>query len=162
MDELETFIVRAKAAAYVGEGQTVESSRPGSHDLTYVESEWIYRDSYFGGTDFIGQEVVWRTDEFASGLGAQLTAVWAMNYYGRIVRHDLIDAASAGQVIKHALSQLYASGRFLGGWRWQDEAGRVYVDSSAGDYRSFTGREHIEIAGVIVYRLDYHGGLIVP
>jgi hypothetical protein len=33
IDELNAFIVRAKAATYVGSGEHVESSRPGSHDL---------------------------------------------------------------------------------------------------------------------------------
>ena len=35
-------------------GVAVEPSRAGSHDLTFGNGAWGYRDSYFGGTDFIG------------------------------------------------------------------------------------------------------------
>jgi hypothetical protein len=56
---LNAFIVRAKAATYVGAGGAAVASRPGSHDLTYAEGELGYRDSYFGGTNFLRQEVVW-------------------------------------------------------------------------------------------------------
>ncbi|MDR1264100.1 MAG: DUF5680 domain-containing protein [Propionibacteriaceae bacterium] len=152
MDGLEAFIVRAKAAAYVGDGRAVEPSRPGAHDLVYAQDGYSYRDSYFGGTAFVGQEVVWLDD----------APVWAMNYHGSVLDPELIDAAEAGQIIRRALSQLYAAGRFLGGWRWSDGAGRVYVDESDGDVGSFTGRERIEVGDRIVYRLDYHGGLVTP
>jgi Domain of unknown function (DUF5680) len=84
--DLEAFVVRAKGSTYVGSGSTAESSRLGSHDLAFQSDEWLYRDSYFGGTDFLGQETVWFRAE----------PVWAENYYGYILRPDLIDAARAG------------------------------------------------------------------
>ena len=152
MDSLEAFIVQAKRQTYVGGGEAVAASRPGSHDLAYTDGPFTYRDSYFGGTDFIGEEVVWCDGE----------PIWAMNYYGRILRPDVIDGATAGRIIKAALSAMYAAGRFLGGWTWQDDSGRVYVDTSVGDARSFTGQERIEVGGAIAYRLDYHGGLVIP
>jgi hypothetical protein len=76
--DLEAFVVRAKSATYVGSGLRAESSRLGSHDLTFESDEWSYRDSYFGGTDFLGQETVWFGKE----------PVWAENYYGYILRSD--------------------------------------------------------------------------
>lgn len=57
---LNAFIVAAKQATYVGSGVPAESSRAGSHDLVFSRGPLEYRDSYFGGTDFLGQEVVWR------------------------------------------------------------------------------------------------------
>ena len=151
MEGLEAFIVRAKARTYVGGGATRPPCRPGSHDIGYEEGAWSYLDSYFGGTDFLGQEVVWRD-------GAP---VWAMNYYGRIARSDRIDAATAGSVIKQALSALYREGRFLGGFTFTVGPHR-YVDRSEGGVDSFSGQETIEIDREEVYRLDYHGGLIRP
>ena len=62
-DELNAVIVRAKAATYVGGGVKASASRPGSHDLGWTEGEWRYLDSYFGGTDFLGQEVLLRGAE---------------------------------------------------------------------------------------------------
>ena len=149
LQELERFVVAAKQATYVGSGKPVPSCRPASHDLGHASGQWRYLDSYFGGADFIGQEVVW----FGN------SPVWAMNYYGAILREDLIDAAAAGETIKAALSALYAEGRFLGGWQWQGPHG-LYEDRSNGDVTRFSGAEWIAWDGVVSYRLDYHGGLI--
>lgn len=72
LQKLNQFIVQAKAATYVGDGQNTEPSRKSAHDLAFQDGDFSYLDSYFGGTDFIGQEVVYENDE----------PVWAMNYYG--------------------------------------------------------------------------------
>lgn len=148
-EQLHTFIVRAKAATYVGSGAHSTSSRPGSHDLQYSEGDWLYIDSYFGGTDFIGEEAV-----FFEGK-----PVWAMNYYGYILRPELISAAQAGQMIKASLARMYAEGRFLGGFR-HSEGDLTYIDTSQGDFSHFHGWEWIERIGVKAYELVYHGGLI--
>ena len=149
---LEEFIVRAKSATYVGGGnKSATPTRTGSHDLGYRDGDWHYIDSYFGGTDFIGQEVVWHRG----------TAMWAMNYHGRILRPDMIDATTAGMVIQRSLSTLYWEGRFLGGFTHSVE-NLVYVDTNAGEFQSFTGVERIYLGHFEAYRLDYHGGIIKP
>ncbi len=147
--ELEAFIVRAKRTTYVGSGEAAAPSRSGSHDLTFTDADWSYRDSYFGGTDFHGQEVVWHRGE----------PVWVMSYYGHILRPDLIDAPRAGLTIKAALSAMYDEGRFLGGYDWVGPHGR-YRDRSTGDVAHFHGHETITVDGVEAYALDYFGGLV--
>jgi hypothetical protein len=149
IDELTAFIVRAKAATYVGSGEHVAPCRSGSHDLRYSDGEWAYHDSYFGGTDFIGEEVVYLAGK----------PIWAMNYYGRILRDDLLTAAQAGQMIKASLSRMYKESRFLGGFEHVEE-GLTYVDTSEGSAASFQGREFIRRGQEIAYELVYHGGLI--
>ena len=150
-DELNSVIVRAKAATYVGNGTPAKSSRSGSHDLTWTEGDWLYLDSYFGGTDFIGQETLWFRGE----------PIWAMSYYGYILFPGLIDARRAGATIKAALSSMYKQGRFLGGFEWDGEHGK-YVDHGDGDASHFRGRETILVEGTEAYGLDYFGGLIKP
>lgn len=149
IERLSNVIVRAKAVTYVGGGTSAAPSRAGAHELAWSEGEWRYLDSYFGGTDFIGQEVLW--------LGAE--PIWAMNYYGYIKRPDLIDGRRAGETIKSALSMLYGEGRFLGGFDWNGPHGR-YVDASLGNAGHFHGREVILVDGVEAYALDYFGGLV--
>jgi hypothetical protein len=149
LERLNVFIVKAKAATYVGGGVRSPSCRPGSHDLEFHEGAFSYLDSYFGGTDFIGQEVVYYEDE----------PVWAMNYYGRILEPAMITAAEAGRIIQESLSKMYEEGRFLGGFE-HDTGNGIYVDTSEGDVASFTGREWITRRGVKVYELIYHGGLV--
>jgi Domain of unknown function (DUF5680) len=150
LGNLNAFIVRAKAATYVGDGQPTSSCRRGSHDLKFAEGDWSYLDSYFGGRDFIGEEVVYY----------QGRPVWAMNYYGRILRPDLITPAQAGQVIKASLSKMYTEGRFLGGFEHQHE-GFTYTDGNEGQATSFRGREFISREGKVAYELVYHGGVIL-
>jgi hypothetical protein len=149
VEQLHAFIVKAKAATYVGDGKKLLSYRPGSHDLQFHEEPFVYMDSYFGGTDFIGQEVVYFESQ----------PVWAMNYYGYILRDDLITAAEAGHIIKMSLSQLYREGRFLGGWQYRVEED-VYTDTNEGDAAHFSGKEWITRQNIRVYELVYHGGLI--
>jgi len=149
LDQLHDFIVAAKAATYVGDGTQAEPCRPKSHDLVFTQGDFSYRDSYFGGSDFIGEEVVYHKG----------VPVWGMNYYGVILKPDKIDAAEAGEMIKASLSCLYAEGRFLGGWQHQ-QADLTYYDTPTGDLTHFTGREWIEKSGEKVYELVYHGGLI--
>lgn len=149
LDELTGFIVEAKRQTYVGNGRKSVPSRKGAHDLVHGRGEWSYRDSYFGGTDFLGQETVW----------FQGHPVWAMNYYGYVTRPDLIDAQRAGATIKAALSAMYAEGRFLGGFDWPGPHGH-YRDTSTGDAAHFRGREAILVDGTEAYALDYFGGLV--
>ncbi len=143
----------AKAACYVGKGQSCRASWRGAHDLRHAEGPWSYLDSYFGGTDFLGQEVVWHRGR----------PVWAMNYHGAILNDAAITAAEAGEVIRAALSALYREGRFLGGFRYR-HSDFTYEDTTTGSVDAFTGRETISSdAGrdtEVVYHLVYHGGLI--
>ncbi len=150
VNDLERFIVEAKARTYVSGGDLGPSSRPASHDLGYERGDWRYLDSYFGGWDFIGQETVW-----FRGL-----PVWAMNYYGWISDREAICAEVAGLVIMTALRDLYDQGRFLGGFD-TEALGWSYADESRGDVTHFEGRERISRPGKPeVYSLVYHGGLI--
>ncbi len=149
LEQLTAFIVRAKAATYVGGGARNLSRRPGSHDLEFHDGSFAYLDSYFGGTDFIGEEAVYYESQ----------PVWAMNYYGRILEPTLITAAEAGQIIQASLTQMYKQGRFLGGFT-HSVANSTYVDTSEGDTAAFTGKEWIVRGDTRVYELVYHGGLI--
>jgi hypothetical protein len=149
INELNAFIVKAKSATYVGNGEPTTSCRVGSHDLRFTDGKWTYLDSYFGGTDFIGEEVVFWADK----------PVWAMNYYGRILRDDLITGSQTGQIIKASLSLMYKEGRFLGGFQ-HSEHQFTYEDTSEGNADHFHGREIIRYEQDIVYELVYHGGLV--
>jgi Domain of unknown function (DUF5680) len=146
---LLSFIIRAKKATYVGSGLKQASSRPGSHDLVYCEGEYTYRDSYFGGTDFIGQECVWHND----------VPIWSMGYYGYILRPDLINGAHAATLLRMALSQPHSQGRLLDNLEFSAN-GMQYVIKSQGTVEHFKGREIITLNETLAYALDYFGGVI--
>jgi hypothetical protein len=154
LEQLDDFIVQAKAATYVGQGDKSLAYRPGSHDLQFHQGAFAYLDSYFGGTDFLGQEVVYFEGR----------PVWVMNYYGRVLEPELISAAEAGQIIQESLSKMYQEGRFLGGFQ-HSTLNSTYTDTNEGDVSSFRGyewitRNGIACEGVKVYELFYHGGLV--
>lgn len=149
LTQLEQFIVAAKTATYVGNGRKLLPYRAGSQDLQFAEGDWAYHDSYFGNADFIGQEVVYFRRQ----------PVWAMNYYGRILRPDLITADEAGQMIMRSLSAMYREGRFLGGFVHRSDD-LVYTDTSDGAVTNFTGKERITRGAEVAYDLVYHGGLV--
>jgi hypothetical protein len=146
---LAAFVVRAKAATYVGDGSPLDPPWPGSHLLAFGEGPWSYQDTYVGGADFCGQETVRHRD----------VPVWSMVYHAFLVRPELIDAATAGRVIKRALTGMYGAGRFLGGWTAEVD-GWHYTDVSTGDVTRFSGRETIERDGTVVYELRYLGGTV--
>ena len=149
LKELHAFIVYAKSSSYVGGGAGSPSCRPKSHDLQFAEGDWSYHDTYFGASDFIGEEAVWFRGD----------PVWAMNYYGYILQPELITPAQTGGMIQASLSRMYKEERFLGGFQ-HSQGEFTYIDTSQGDVSRFSGREWIERDGVKVYELVYHGGLI--
>lgn len=147
--EILKFIVEAKAATYVGNGVHVDSCRFGSHDLEYTRGDFYYRDSYFGGKDFLGEEIVWY----------QFQPIWGENYYGKILRPNSITPEETGKMIKASLAKQYLEGRFLGGFSYTSGS-LTYFDKNEGDWQSFIGEETITKDDSLVYRLNYHGGLI--
>ena len=119
-----------------------------THFAGESHSAWTFEPST---PNFLGQEVVWKDD----------APVWAMSYYGYILRPDRIDATRAGATIRAALQAMYREGRFLGGFDWSGPHG-AYRDRSTGDVAHFQGRECIVVDAVEAYALDYFGGLIQP
>jgi len=141
----------ARSYCRIGSVRTIFSTlkATGRTDLQYFEGDWAYHDSYLGENDFIGEEAVYFRGQ----------VVWAMNYFGRILKSEGITSAEAGQMIKVSLTKMYAEGRFLGGYE-HVEGDLTYVDTSDGDHTYFTGREWISRGGQKVYELVYHGGLV--
>jgi Domain of unknown function (DUF5680) len=147
--ELIAFIVRAKANTWNSNGSTSLAYRPGSRDLQYHEPDLAYMDSYFGSTDFLGQEIVWQNG----------TPIWAMNYHGQILRSDLYDGARAGATSQIGRGNVYALQTFLGEYEFALEHS-VFRMSTVGDATGFSGSEWHEVNGVTAYRFDFHGGLV--
>lgn len=152
MENLEKFIVKAKANGWVGAepgGRKIPSSRVGAFDIVFNEGNFFYQDSFVGLSDFCGQEHICFKDE----------PVWSQAYYGYIVRPDLFDRHLAVQILKLALGHMYGQGKFLGGFEFHQEK-YEYRDVNQGDFRNFHGKEEILSSGVLLYELRYFGGLV--
>src|SRR4051812_13025390 len=78
--QLGLFLAEAHNNTYAAEkSKPIASSRPGSTDFDYYnDSDFFYRDSYFGERRFIGEELVY--------LFSVPKPVWGMNYFGYIAK----------------------------------------------------------------------------
>ena len=84
--DLHNFLIEAKKQTYANENvKKISSTRLGSHDYEYKKENMIYHDTYFGGTDFMGEEVVY--------LSSNETPIWGMNYYGVVLDKSLSEEA---------------------------------------------------------------------
>ena len=135
MDSLRYFLIEAKKQTYANENvEKQESSRNGSHDYEYSSNNMIYHDTYFGGTNFMGEEVVYEEND---------TPIWGMNYYGVTLDQTLSD-----ETIPVRGPKEYVNGEYK------------YSFKVVGDLEYFEGEETIYKADKKVYVLKCHGGAI--
>lgn len=146
---LSQFLVKAKINTYATEGEGGEKVlKDGSKELTFEESNYKYRDRYYGFNPFIGEEIVWHNDKF----------IWGMNYYGKIMNPD-IEARQIYEFLKKCLSQVREDKPYRGpaNFKFGDFE---YFNDVMGEISQFQGNEKILYQGGIVYELLYQGGFI--
>ena len=147
--ELAKFLVQAKVNTYASGDTEVERKLfDGCKELVYREDGLKYRDRYFGGNPFIGEEIVWSENDI----------VWGMNYYGTVFS-DEVSAKSVYQFLQKAMRQITEDRPFRGPENFK-KGDFKYVDKSNGSINMFQGIETILYKEREVYRLCYHGGLM--
>lgn len=138
------FLCTSKKSTYAAKADEISSSRLKSHDLEYLENEYRYLDSFFGGEKFIGEETVWVSD----------IPVWSMNYMGRVLNDSF-----SGDFLKECLlnvsndlpyrgPRLYTSGEY------------IYHCKIDGEFNWFKGEEEIYYKKDRIYECIFHGGSI--
>lgn len=151
--ELYNFLVEAKRQTYANENvEKVTSSRKGSHDYHYQNNDMIYHDTYFGGTKFMGEEVVYHNNE---------TPIWGMNYYGITLDESLSEEAM-DKALRPALMLVGEDKDVIPvrGPKNYKNGEYEYNFSVDGDLDCFEGRETIHKGKIKVYELKCHGGII--
>ena len=147
LDVFVTFLLDAKRATYASEGgeAVVDALLPGSHQLEYRAGPFLYRDIYYGGEQFIGQETVYHADQ----------PLWSMGYAGWM----LDPSVPLGGLLKEALRRVEWDRPFRGPRLYQN-GDYTYTDESHGMVDRFWGHEVIAYRGRPIYELRYQGGLI--
>jgi hypothetical protein len=151
---LAQFLVTAKTRTYAAGGASssaaVSARLPGSHQLEFREGELLYRDIYFGGAHFAGQEVVYQVE----------TPIWSMCYAGGwTVDLDESEISTAASILQAALRHTPPDLPFRGPLEYL--AGDfAYHNQVEGGLARFAGRERIEKMGSTVYALAYTGGVL--
>ena len=138
------FLIRAKRATYAGKGAETAPSRPGSHDLAYREGEYLYYDTYLGGSRLAGEEALW-----ISGR-----PYWSMNYAGRVTGPHF-----SGDFLKEALLHVPEEKPYRGPEQYAD-GDYVYRCETEGSFDWFRGKETIEYLGQPIYECFFHGGIL--
>lgn len=139
------FLIKAKKNTYAGKGPETTPSRPNSHDLIYEEGDYMYYDTYFGGTRFVGEEALWIKDK----------PIWSMNYAGRVLGENF-----KGDFLKEALLKVPFDKPFRGPniYMRGDYTYKCEID---GEFEWFQGYEYILYNDRKIYECHFHGGIIV-
>lgn len=149
---IRDFLIEAKKSTYAnGTAEKIESSRLGSKDYEYKKGNMLYHDTYFGGTNFIGEEVVYIDNKI----------YWAMNYYGVTLDENLGEEAM-DNALRPALMQVGISENIIPvrGPREYKNGDFKYTFEVSGDLTNFSGIETIYKNDKKVYELKCNGGLI--
>lgn len=151
-NEFYEFLIEAKKQTYANENiEKKESSRIGSNDYEYSNEKYIYHDTYFGGTKFMGEEVIYSKDK---------TPIWGMNYYG-VTLDDKLSEEAMDKALRPALMKVgedeiipvRGPKKFVNGeYRYTFEV--------VGNLEYFEGIETIYKGEEKVYVLKCNGGVI--
>ena len=68
LDELIAFRLEANINTYAAFKNEVDATRLTSHDFRYENGKYIYHDTYVGGEEFAGEEVVWKDGQAVYAL----------------------------------------------------------------------------------------------
>ncbi len=145
---LIAFLVEAKRNTYAAgvDSASVPPALPGSHQLEYRQGDFLYRDVYFGGGYFLGQETVY--------YGS--TPIWGMVYAGGVLQGATVEPELVYVFLQRALRQVEAPRPFRGPSLYEQGAFE-YTDASVGDIGTFFGTEIVSYQGKMVYQLRYGG-----
>ena len=150
--KLSNFLIEAKKQTYANQNiQTQNSSRKGSYDYEYTNGNMLYHDTYFGGTHFIGEEVVYQENN---------TPIWGMNYYG-ITLDESLQEEAIDKVLRPALMKVGDTNILpVRGPKEFIQGDYKYTFTVTGDLNNFSGQEIIYKNNKKIYELKCHGGAI--
>lgn len=152
MINIEDFLIEAKKQTYANENvEKVLSARKNSKDYEYKRDNMVYHDTYFGGTNFIGEEVVYVDDK----------TYWAMNYYG-VTLDETLGEETMDNALRPALMNVGVDKDVIPvrGPKEMINGEYKYSFEVIGDINYFSGIEIIYKNNKKIYELKCHGGLV--
>lgn len=147
---LAQFLNEANKATYANKSAPkVAPSRLKSEDYHFEKDGLIYHDTYFGGRDFIGEEIIYENEK----------PVWGANYFG-FVLDEKISEKDVYDFLRRALMQEYDDVIPVRGPANFSSDEKEYRFVVNGDLINFSGTEEILFGRKVVYRCLIHGGMI--
>ena len=151
--DLYYFLIEAKKLTYANENvKKVSSSRDGSYDYEYKNENMVYHDTYFGGSRFMGEEVVYSQSE---------SPIWGMNYYG-VTLDEILSEEAIDKALRPALMLVGKDDSIIPvrGPREYKNDDYTYTFEVKGNLDYFEGVESIYKKDSKIYELKCHGGAI--
>lgn len=152
------FLIKAKKSTYANSKvEKVKPSRIGSADYNYEEiinnKKYTYHDTYFGGTKFIGEEVVYCDSD---------KPIWGMNYYG-VTYDETLGEEAMDKALRPALMKVGEDKNVIPvrGLSKFENNGYVYTFKTTGTIENFDGIEQIYKEKKLIYELHCSGGIII-
>jgi hypothetical protein len=146
-EELAAFLVTAKLGCYAADDERqLRTLEDGGLEVSFTQGELCYRDRWYGGASFSGQELVWRAGR----------ACWGMSFHGTT------SPAAPAQLFhfhKQALRRVPPAAPWRGP-ALHREAAFTYVNDWGGTLARFRGVERIFQGDAELFRLEYQGGLL--
>ena len=152
MNKIKDFLIEAKKQTYANNlGERIASTRLNSKDYEYKRDNMIYHDTYFGGTRFIGEEVVYIDNK----------TYWAMNYYG-VTLDETLGEETMDNALRPALMLVGKDVNVIPvrGPKEFINGDYKYTFKVEGDLNCFNGVETIYKNDVKINELKCSGGLI--
>lgn len=151
MDDLKKFLIEAKKQTYAnGNIEETSSSRASSRDYEYKSGNYIYHDTFFGSTRFIGEEVVYFDNK----------PYWGMNYYG-VTLDETLSEETMDNALRPALMMVGEDDIIpVRGPKEFINREYKYTFEIAGELDCFNGIETIYKDDKKIYELHCSGGLI--
>lgn len=153
MVNIEKFLIEAKKQTYANEKvEKVANTRQNSKDYEYKKDKMMYHDTYFWGTKFIGEEVVYVDNK----------TYWAMNYYG-VTLDETLKEEAMDKALRPALMNVGKDKDIIpvrGPKEWVNGEYK-YSFNVIGDINYFSGIETIYKNNKKIYELKCNGGLII-
>lgn len=148
--KLSLFLNEANKSTYANkDAPKAASSRLKSEDYHFEKDGLIYHDTYFGGRDFISEEVVYENEK----------PVWGANYFG-FVLDEKVSEKDVYDFLRKALMQEYDDVIPVRGPAKFSNGEWTYQFTVHGGLENFVGEEEILLNAKIVYRCLIHGGFI--
>ncbi len=147
MNDLISFLIKAKKNCYASGMIPVSSTRKSSKDLHYSDGNFRYLDSFFGQEHFIGQEIVWQGDRPS----------WGMNYYGCLLEDAIPE--DFPEFLGKALSHIDEQNPYRG-INGFSEGDFNYYCTWTGSFEQVRGEEYVIFDDARIYELYFHGGTL--
>ena len=149
--ELIDFVIEAKIAGYASGGEGEESAfEDNAKGFVYESNGYRYVDKYYGFNPLSGTEIVFDING---------KPIWSMNYFGR-VESICEEPAMVYAFLKEAMLRIDRNFPFRGPSK-MTKNDYIYENIQSGSMTEFSGEERISRNKQIVYKLKYHGGLMI-